>query len=88
MAAKDFYVEIPRKKAELPALIILGIVVMIGFAFHFDFFSWMGGLIWLAVALPILTWIYFKRKGDYFVKVDENGIAWREHFFSSYTYIP
>ena len=33
-------------------------------------------------------WIYQKRKGDYFVRVDEEGISWREHFFSSYTYIP
>lgn len=83
-----FHKVIPKKKAELPAMIVLMIVALIGFAFHFDFFGWAGGLIWFAVALPLLMWIYQKRKGDYFVRVDENGIAWREHFFSSYTYIP
>jgi predicted membrane protein len=88
MSTASFYKVIPKKKAELPAMIVLFIVALIGFAFHYDFFGWTGGFIWFGFALPLLMWIYQKRKGEYFVRVDENGIAWREHFFSNYTYIP
>ncbi len=88
MSKEAFFVKIPRRKAELPAMIVLFIVFLIGFAFHYDFFDWMGGLIWSVFALPLLMWIYQKRKGDYFVRVDEEGISWREHFFSNYTFIP
>lgn len=84
----NFYFQIPRLKAEMPALIVLGIMVFVGWAFHFGIFGWKGGFIWLGFALPIVLWIYNKRKGDYFVKVDIDGISWREHFFSSYKYIP
>ncbi len=88
MSKEAFFVKIPRKKAELPAMIVLFIIYLVGFAFHYDFFDWTGGLVWSGFALPLLMWIYQKRKGDYFVRVDEEGISWREHFFSSYTYIP
>ena len=30
-----FYVEIPKQKAELPAIIVLGVVCFVGWAFHF-----------------------------------------------------
>lgn len=88
MEKEGFYAKIPKKKAELPAVIVLVIVMLIGFAFHYDFFGWKGGFIWAGIALPLLMWLYQWRSGEYFVKVDEDGIAWREHFFSNYTFIP
>lgn len=88
MSKDAFFVKIPRQKAELPAVLVLFVIFLVGFAFHYDFFSWTGGFIYSGFALPLLMWIYQKRKGDYFVRVDEEGIAWREHFFSSYTFIP
>ena len=87
MEKEGFYAKIPKKKAELPAVIVLVIVMLIGFAFHYDFFGWKGGFIWACIALPLLMWLYQWRSGEYFVKVDEDGIAWREHFFSNYTFI-
>lgn len=86
--ATDFLAKIPKRKAELPAMLVLFVVYLVGFTFHYDFFSWSGGLIWSAFVLPLLMWIYQRRKGDYFVRVDSEGIAWREHFFSSYIFVP
>ncbi len=85
---QEFYVSFPKSKAEYPALIVLGIVAMVGFAFHFDFFGWTGGLIWLAIAGSALGFLYAKRKGEYFIRVNENGIEFRQHFFSKRLYIP
>jgi hypothetical protein len=42
----------------------------------------------MGFSTPILLWIYKKRKGEYFVQVDENGISWRENFFSNLVFIP
>ena len=88
MSKDAFFVKITKQKAELPAVLVLLVIFLVGFAFHYDFFSWTGGFIYSALALPLLMWIYQKRKGDYFVRVNHEGIAWREHFFSSYTFIP
>ena len=88
MSHEGFYAKIPNTKAELPEVLELQIVLLIGFAFHYDFFGWTGGFIWMGIALPLLMWVYQWRSGDYFVKGDNDGIAWREHFFSNYTYIP
>ena len=46
MEKEGFYAKIPKKKAELPAVIVLVIVMLIGFAFHYDFF-WLEGWIYL-----------------------------------------
>ncbi len=88
MAEIKFQYTIPKTKAEIPALIILLVIDFIGWAFHFGMFSWTGGFIWLGFSTPILLWIYKKRKGNYFVQVDENGVSWRENFFSNLVFIP
>ena len=73
MEKEGFYAKIPKKKAELPALIVLVIVMLIGFAFHYDFFGWKGGFIWQV--LLSFTDVAISMEIDYFVKVDEDGIA-------------
>lgn len=85
---QELYIAIPRSKAEAPILIVLGIICFIGWAFHFGFFSWTGGFIYLAVVLPFIVWLYFKRRGEYFVKVDSNGISWRQNLISRYINLP
>jgi len=32
--------------------------------------------------------LYFKLKGEYFIRVDENGIGWRQNLISKKIYIP
>jgi len=88
MSEPRFHVTIPKTKAELPALIVIMVLVMVGFAFHYGIFGWMGSFIYLAIALSLVFWLYIKRKGDYFVLVDKDGVSWRDHFFSSYKFIP
>ena len=61
---------------------------MVGFAFHYGIFGWMGSFIYLAIALSLVFWLYIKRKGEYFVLVDKDGVSWRDHFFSNYKFIP
>lgn len=84
----ELYFKIPKKKAEMPALIVLGVLVFVGWAFHFGIFHAIGGILWLSVAIPLVIFIYKKRTGDYFVKANAEGIAFRQHFFSSYIFIP
>jgi len=48
----------------------------------------MGGFIALFIALALVGFLYFKLKGDYFVKVDETGISWRQSIVSRYIFIP
>ena len=50
--------------------------------------GWKGGLVWLLLSIPFLLFLIKKRRGEYFVKVDEEGISFRLHFFSSYMMIP
>jgi hypothetical protein len=85
---KEFYVEFPKSKSEVPAFIVLGIIVLVGFAFHYDFFGWIGGAIWLAVAGSILGVVLSRLRGEYFIRVNENGIEFRQHLFSKLLYIP
>ncbi len=85
---KEFYLEIPKRRAEIPALIVLSIVVFVGWALHYGIFNTIGGLLWLLFAIPVLFWIYKKRTGDYFVRVNNEGIGFRQHFFSNYIFVP
>jgi len=80
--------DIPKTKAELPALIVMFLIVFFGWGAHNHIFGYLGGAIWAMITIPIVLWVYNKRKGDYFVEADENGIGWRQHFFSRYNYIP
>lgn len=83
-----FYVEIPKSRGEYPALAVMCVLIFVGWAFHFGFFDWTGGFIYLGLILPLATWFYFKRRGTYFVQVDENGISWRQSLITRYMYIP
>lgn len=85
---QELYIEIPKRRAEFPALIVMGFIVFAGWALHYGIFNVLGGLLWLLFSLPIYFWIYNKRTGKYFVKVNKDGIAFRQHFFSSYVYVP
>lgn len=84
----EFYVEIPRSKGEYPALVVAAILCFAGWAFHYGFFSWTGGFVWLGVVLPLLAWFYIKRRGVYYVKANEHGIEWRQGLISRMMYIP
>ncbi len=85
---EELFIEIPKKRAEIPALIVMGFVVFAGWALHYGIFNVVGGLLWLLVALPVYFWIYKKRSGQYFVRVNKDGIGFRQHFFSNYVYVP
>ena len=47
---QEFYLEIPKRRAELPALIVLGIVVFVGWALHYGIFNTVGGLLCNSIA--------------------------------------
>jgi len=79
---------IPRTKAELPQLIVAGFVCFVIWSIHYAIFGIMGGFIALFIALALVGFLYFKLKGDYFVKVDETGISWRQSIVSRYIFIP
>jgi len=64
MAEHRFHVVIPKSKAELPGMVVIIIMVMVGFAFHYGIFGWAGSFIYLAIALSLEFWLYVKRKGD------------------------
>ncbi len=85
---QEFYLEIPKRRAEIPALIVLSIVVFVGWALHYGIFNTIGGLLWLLFAVPVLFLVYKKRTGEYFVRVNEEGIGFRQHFFSNYVFVP
>lgn len=85
---EDLYIPISKTKAEVPILAVLGIICFVGWAFHFGFFSWTGGFIYLAVVLPLIVFLYFKRRGEYFVKVTKDGISWRQNLISRYINLP
>jgi len=85
---KEIYFSIPKKRAELPALAVLAILVFVGWAFHYGIFHAIGGLLWLSVAIPLALIIYKKRTGEYFVKATTEGISFRQHFFSNYVFVP
>jgi len=81
-------IKIPRTKAELPQLIVAGFVCFVIWSIHYAIFGIMGGFIALFIALALVGFLYFKLKGDYFVKVDETGISWRQSIVSRYIFIP
>lgn len=85
---EPLYIEISKKKAEAPALIVLLVGCFVGWAFHFGILGTTAGFVWLAICLTALFWLYQKRKGTYFVKVDADSISFRLHFFSSFKMIP
>jgi Ca2+/Na+ antiporter len=84
----ELLIKIPKTRAELPAIIVTGVICFVGFAFHFGFFSWTGGFIYLAICLPLIVFLYLKRRGEYYVKVNENGIEWRQGIISKLIYLP
>lgn len=81
-------IKIPRTKAELPQLIVAGFVCFVIWSIHYAIFGIMGGFIALFIALALVGFLYFKLKGEYFVKVDETGISWRQSIVSRYIFIP
>lgn len=82
------YYSIPKQKAELPMMIVAGFICFIIWSIHYAIFGWIGGFISLGIALSIVAILYFKLRGEYFVKVDDNGIAWRQSIISKMIYIP
>lgn len=82
------YFSIPKQKAELPILIVAGFICFVIWSIHFAIFGWVGGFISLAAAGLLVYFLYLKRRGEYFVKVDDNGIAWRQSLLSRYIFIP
>ena len=82
------HIIIPPKKAEMPAFIVLSVLIFVGLGFHYGMLGWKGGLTWLIIAIPSFLYLIKKRRGEYFVKVDEEAISFRLHFFSSYMMIP
>lgn len=69
-------------------MIVAGFICFIIWSIHYAIFGWIGGFISLGIALSIVAFLYFKLKGEYFVKVDDNGIAWRQSIISKMIYIP
>lgn len=88
MSAESFKLIIPKLKAEIPAFIVTAVLLFVGFAFHFGFFGLQGGFIFLGIATPIVGFLLIRRRGEYFVEVNENGISWRQGIFSRLIYIP
>lgn len=86
--SRRFYTQIPKTKAELPFLIVFGIIGAVTVAFHYGFFGWKGAGIALVLILALYIFIYFKQRGDYFVEADAEGIRWRQSLISRYSNIP
>lgn len=84
----DIYIKIPKSKAVLPAAIVSAVLGFIGFAFHFGFFGWTGGLIFSGIYIAIASLLYVYKRGEYFVKADRKGISWRQGIISKLIYIP
>lgn len=83
-----FEVRISRQKAELPLLIVAFFVCFVIWSIHYAIFGWLGGLIAAAVTLLVMGFLYLKLRGEYFVRVDANGIGWRQNLISKRIYIP
>lgn len=81
-------ISIPRTKSELPQMIVAGFLCFVVWSIHYAIFGTLGGFIALAIALAVVALLYLKLKGDYFVKVDEQGISWRQSIVSRYIFIP
>lgn len=85
---ESFYFDIPKRKAEYPAIIILGIITFIISAVHYGFFGIRGATIAAGILLGIIIGIVLYRRGKYFVEADDEGIRWRQNIFSKYNNIP
>lgn len=85
---EPFIISIPRTKAELPQLIVAAFLCFVVWSIHYAIFGIVGGFISLIIALSVVVFLYFKLRGDYYVKVDENGISWRQSLVSRFIFIP
>jgi hypothetical protein len=83
-----FEVRISRQKAELPLMIVALFICFVMWSIHYAIFGWVGGLVAALVSLLAAGILYFKLKGEYFIRVDENGIGWRQNLISKKIYIP
>ncbi|MBM3399881.1 MAG: hypothetical protein FJY15_04880 [Bacteroidetes bacterium] len=81
-------ISIPRTKAELPQMIVAGFMCFVVWSIHYAIFGVMGGFIALFIALAIVGFLYFKLRGDYFVRLDKQGISWKQSIVSKYIFIP
>lgn len=86
--SSHFFTHIPKAKAELPFLIVFGIIGAVTVAFHYGFFGWKGASIAAVVILALYIFIFVKRRGKYFVEADAEGIRWRQSLISRYFNIP
>ncbi len=85
---EPFIISIPRTKAELPQMIVAGFLCFVVWSIHYAIFGVLGGFVSLIIAISIVGFLYFKLRGDYFVKVDDQGISWRQSIVSRYIFIP
>lgn len=81
-------ISIPKSRAELPQMIVAGFLCFVVWSIHYAIFGILGGCIALIIALAIVAFLYFKLRGEYFVKVDETGISWKQSIVSRYIFIP
>ena len=81
-------IQISKSRAELPHIIVSGLVIIIIGLFHYGFFGWPGFAISVSIILAIGIFLLRKHRGPYFVQVDEKGIRWRNNLFSAYKNIP
>ncbi|MBM3920971.1 MAG: hypothetical protein FJ347_07070 [Sphingomonadales bacterium] len=69
-------------------MIVAGFLCFVVWSIHYAIFGILGGFIALFIALAIVAFLYFKLKGNYFVRVDEQGISWKQSIVSKYIFIP
>lgn len=81
-------ISIPKSRAELPQMIVAGFLCFVVWSIHYAIFGILGGCIALIIALAVVAFLYFKLRGEYFVKVDETGISWKQSIVSRYIFIP
>ena len=54
-------IDIPKIKAEFPALVVLFLMVFFGWGAHNHVFGYLGGAIWALITIPIVIFVYNKR---------------------------
>ena len=69
-------------------MIVALFICFVMWSIHYAIFGWVGGLVAALVSLLAVGILYFKLKGEYFIRVDENGIGWRQNLISKKIYIP
>ncbi len=81
-------ITIPKVKAELPMLVV-GLLIDVALSLMvFARFGWKAFAIFLLFSLILLWWVYKKRKGEYFIEVDQKGVRWRQNLISTFIDIP